>query len=112
MFYTNTTRFIACLLAFSSLLLFDACQDKQQLAPTPDNARSAAGARLASDFMFYVLTDNNQLVRLNTQNPSASMGTVAITGLMTNERLVGIDFRPATGSFTLSAAEASCTSST
>nr|WP_169521653.1 DUF4394 domain-containing protein [Spirosoma spitsbergense] len=95
MFYGKSTRFITGLLAVSFLIMLDACQDKQQLEPTAQNGR--AGARLASNYMFYVLTDNNQLVKLNTQNPSTSLGTVAITGLMPNERLIGIDFRPATG---------------
>ncbi len=93
MFYRKSTRFIAGLLAMGLLLTLDACQDKQQLEP----AANKGGARLASNFMFYVLTDNNRLIRLNTQSPSTSLGTVTVTGLMTNERLIGIDFRPATG---------------
>ena len=97
MLYGKSTRFTAGLLAFGLLVLLDACQDKQEVAPTMENGRSVASARLASNYMFYVLTDNNQLVKLNTQNPSASLGTVAITGILNNERLMGIDFRPATG---------------
>ncbi len=93
MFYRKSTRFITGLLALGLLVTLDACQDKQQLEPTAQKG----GARLASNFMFYVLNDNNQLMKLNTQSPSTSLGMVTVTGLMTNERLIGIDFRPATG---------------
>lgn len=93
MFYRKSTRFIAGLLALGLLLTLDACQDKQPLEPTAQKG----GARLASNYMFYVLTDNNQLVKLNTLNPSTSLGMVPVTGLMPSERLIGIDFRPATG---------------
>lgn len=95
MFYKKSVRFVAGLLAFGSLLTLDSCKDGQQLAP--EYSPTTANARLASDFMFYALTDNNQLVRLNTQNPSASMGMTTVTGILNNERLMGIDFRPATG---------------
>lgn len=95
MFYKKSVRFVAGLLTFGSLLTLNSCQDGQQLAP--QDGPTTANARLASDYMFYVLTDNNQLVRLNTQNPSASMGTLTVTGVLNNERLIGIDFRPATG---------------
>lgn len=95
MFYQKSIRFVAGLLAFGSLLTLNACQDGQQLAP--QSSPTTANARLASDFMFFALTDNNQLVRLNTQNPSASLGMITVTGVMNNERLIGIDFRPATG---------------
>ncbi|MGL6073953.1 MAG: DUF4394 domain-containing protein [Fimbriiglobus sp.] len=40
--------------------------------------------------------DGTQLLRFNTATPS-TVTTISITGLATNERLVGIDFRPATG---------------
>ena len=42
------------------------------------------------------LTNNNQLVRFNTQNPNAAT-TMPITGLPAGVTLTGIDFRPATG---------------
>lgn len=97
MYNKRSIRFVAGLLAFSLVVLFNACQDNQPLHPTQPDSRSAAGARLVSNYPFYVLTDNNRLVKLSTENPSVSLASLAITGLMTNERLMGIDFRPATG---------------
>jgi hypothetical protein len=88
-------RFSAGIMAIGSLLTLNACQDRQTLDPQVGS--STANARLAANFDFYALTDNNQLVKLNTGNPSASQEMTIITGVMNNERLIGIDFRPATG---------------
>lgn len=43
------------------------------------------------------LTLNNELVRFDSASPNATFGTVAVSGLQAGERLLGIDFRPATG---------------
>ncbi len=83
-------------LTLGSLLTLNACRDTQS-GLNPQNEASTANARLSADMMFYALTDNNQLIKLNTQNPAANMGMLTITGVQNNERLVGIDFRPATG---------------
>ena len=63
----------------------------QPLTPT------TSGARLAADRDFYVLTDNNRIMMLSTGNLSTPLKTINVTGLMTGERLVSMDFRPATG---------------
>ncbi|PRY45465.1 uncharacterized protein DUF4394 [Spirosoma oryzae] len=95
MFTKKQLRFSAGILAIGSLLSLNACRDRQLL--DPEGALTAVNARLAANFEFYVLNDNNQLLKLNTANPSASQGITTITGVMNNERLTGIDFRPATG---------------
>lgn len=95
MFRQPLLRFVAGLLAFGSLLTLNACRNGQDVVP--QDGPAAGNARLASDFTFYVLKDNNQLVLLSTQNPSASLATITVTGVLNNERLIGIDFRPATG---------------
>lgn len=43
------------------------------------------------------LTLNNEIVRFDSASPSATFGTVAVSGLQAGERLLGIDFRPMTG---------------
>jgi hypothetical protein len=96
MLHKASLRFLIGLLTVSSLVTLNSCQKNQiQLEPQSDFSRSSA--RLSANFLFYVLTDNNQLLKLNTQNPGVTLGTTTITGLGTNERLVSIDFRPATG---------------
>jgi hypothetical protein len=44
-----------------------------------------------------VLTDNNTLLKLNASDPSQTRSRVAITGLAAAERVLAVDFRPATG---------------
>lgn len=43
------------------------------------------------------LTTTNQLVRLESTNPSAASAPVAVTGLLSGHTLTGIDFRPIDG---------------
>src|SRR5437879_1235923 len=45
----------------------------------------------------YALTGGNVLFRFDTAKPGTVQGAVAVSGLVSNESLVGIDFRPATG---------------
>ena len=48
--------------------------------------------------MFYALTSDNKIYELNVQNPSTPIRTLTISaGLEPDEKLLGIDFRPATG---------------
>lgn len=46
---------------------------------------------------FYALTVDQMIVQYSSGNPLFEMGAVAITGLQTNEKVLAIDFRPATG---------------
>jgi hypothetical protein len=43
--------------------------------------------------------DGTSLLRFNTAAPTLVTGPITITGVATTDRLVGIDFRPATGQF-------------
>jgi hypothetical protein len=43
------------------------------------------------------LTDNNMLLKINASDPSQTNKRIAITGLASNEMVLAIDFRPATG---------------
>lgn len=47
--------------------------------------------------MLVGLTKNNQLVRFDSARPGDLAGPVPITGLQTDETIVGIDYRPRTG---------------
>lgn len=51
----------------------------------------------APDLMVYALTENNQLVTFNTNNSSTFTSTKPIMGIPSGEKLLSIDFRPATG---------------
>ncbi len=48
--------------------------------------------------IFYALTNNNELVQYASGNPLSELNSVNITGLISStEKLLAIDFRPATG---------------
>lgn len=49
------------------------------------------------DVMVYGLTENNQLVEFNANNSSSFAATKTIMGIPAGEKLLSIDFRPATG---------------
>jgi hypothetical protein len=49
------------------------------------------------DIMVYGLTESNELVAFNANNPSVFSFKKAITGIASGEKLMSIDFRPATG---------------
>lgn len=63
------------------------------LAPYAAAAPSAQGAGQ----IVYGLTTANRLLQFNSNNPCAIIAQPRVTGLQKNERLHGIDFRPATG---------------
>ena len=51
----------------------------------------------APDVNFYALTLDNKLIYINAKNPDVILNSAPITGLKPNEKLLGIDFRPAGG---------------
>jgi hypothetical protein len=46
---------------------------------------------------FFALTANNELVKCTTGRPLQELGSLAISNLQMNEKILAIDFRPATG---------------
>lgn len=80
------------LLVASLLTAFSCESPREATAPAPSGA-----ARLAGPITFYALTDGNQLLQLSSSSPSSPMATVNITGVMPGDRILAIDFRPATG---------------
>lgn len=49
------------------------------------------------DIIFYGLTAANQLVKYNAKAPETAIATITITGVAAGEKIMAIDFRPATG---------------
>ena len=49
------------------------------------------------DVNFFALVDGKQLLKINAKTSETATATVNITGLMANDALTAIDFRPATG---------------
>ena len=50
-----------------------------------------------SDLMVYGITAMNELVYFNSNNPKTFTSKTAVTGVTSGEKLLSIDFRPATG---------------
>ena len=46
---------------------------------------------------FFALSDNNELVQYSTGRPLTELGSISITNLQSSEKILAIDFRPATG---------------
>ncbi|KIC62532.1 DUF4394 domain-containing protein [Chryseobacterium taiwanense] len=49
------------------------------------------------DLMVYGITSMNELVSFNSNNPKAFVSKTSVMGVPTGEKLLSIDFRPATG---------------
>lgn len=76
-------------LAISGLVLLNSCSKDDDipvevLTPGPD-------------MMVYGITTSNELVAFNAKTPGTFASKTAITGLGAGEKLLSIDFRPATG---------------
>lgn len=69
-------------------LLFTSCKKDEAvvevLTPGPDQT-------------VYAINDNNELIKFNAMAPATAMSKMAITGITAGEKLMSIDFRPATG---------------
>ena len=78
---------LSAMAAIIAVFVFNACQD-HRMAPNPQTLPDAP---------FYALTSSNQILALNVKATNTPTATVGITGLMQGERILAIDFRPATG---------------
>ena len=87
------------LLGATLVLALTACQ-KQADQPTlsaTDIESAKGGTAAMKGTSFYALTSSNQLVHYLSGNPLVEVSVATITGLAMGERLLAIDFRPATG---------------
>lgn len=80
----HNARFLLILL--TTVLLVPACKKSN------DDAMDSG-----KDFYFWGLTSGNQLIKYNVKATQTPVETVMVTGLATGEKLLSIDFRPATG---------------
>jgi hypothetical protein len=91
-FLRNRRVWALPLIAAGMITTFSCESSREATAPAPQGV-----ARLAGPIMFYALTDGNQLLQVSSDAPSSPMATINITGLMSGDRIMAIDFRPATG---------------
>jgi hypothetical protein len=87
---------ICCSLA---LLLLSSCK-KEISSASKDSDISlskASSSATKKGTEFYALSNNNELVHYTSGNPLKEWGAVSISGLASMEKMLAIDFRPATG---------------
>ena len=90
----NLTR----LLPFFSIIIFIAAgcsKSSESVVTTPPPP--PANPVIKPNQLFFGLTANNQLARFNANASAVAISSVAITGMQSGEKMLGIDFRPATG---------------
>jgi hypothetical protein len=99
---TNLRLLKTALFSFTLGFAFLACQksvssvDSETMTSSQEQNSKGGNASLKGT-SFYALTANNELVNYLSGNPLMEKSSVAITGLMSGERLLAIDFRPLTG---------------
>lgn len=77
-------------LAFIAFVIFFSCHNS-------DDNSMFENTITGPDLMVYGITGTNELVSFNAKKPGAFSSKTAITGIATGEKLLSIDFRPATG---------------
>lgn len=90
--YTKTLT--AALLLISGLFLISCEKESIELS---DNTLETRGTPTANRAFFYALSASGEIIQMASGSPAQVLGSNTITGLMTNEYLLAIDFRPATG---------------
>jgi hypothetical protein len=75
------------------------CTKNSTEAYTTDQAfaRKASPSAIPKGTIFYALTSDQKLVKYVSGNPLYETGVVSIAGLQMGEKILAIDFRPATG---------------
>ncbi len=98
----NKNSFYLLLVVFVSCILYSSCSKNEQtieknqgVDPTDQVLLESRSSRFSNDF--YALTDVNSIVLYSGDQPIKAFSTQTISGLQTGERILAIDFRPATG---------------
>ncbi|GAB3938209.1 DUF4394 domain-containing protein [Larkinella terrae] len=78
------------------LVGLNACTDSEKPL-NPDISKHSSGREAASDLQFFVLTDDNRLQKRSLAMPESVLADSPISGLKDDEKILAIDFRPATG---------------
>lgn len=85
---------------FSSLVLPSCSKENPIIKMESSDEIQAFGIsqkKISKGVEFYALTSLNVLVKYSSGNPLTELGSASITGLQSMERILAIDFRPATG---------------
>lgn len=88
---TNTSNFYSINLATGAATLLG------QIGNTPTQVRGIAVSTIPAPTIIGLTADGLNLVRFNSNSPQTVSSPTPITGLLANEFVIAIDYRPATG---------------
>lgn len=95
--YFNSLR-LAVLVLSGSFLVSSCTKTNSPVMPEPEIfSKASISKAVEKGVEFYALSDNNELVKYTTGRPLRELGDLTITNLQTGEKILAIDFRPATG---------------
>jgi hypothetical protein len=81
----RTDWLLPAIIAVCACFLFNSCKKNNDDHTT-----------VKPDIVFYGVTAANQLVKMNAKASTTALATITITGLPAGEKILAIDFRPAT----------------
>lgn len=79
------------------LLLLTLIIASSEISCKKDKKNNPGDGQLSGPDQEFYAVSNNNLLKFNAKDVSSALSSVAISGLGTNEKLLSIDFRPATG---------------
>jgi hypothetical protein len=79
------------------LSLFALVSCKKEMTGTNENIAVAFSVKNNPEVIFYALGNGNVLDKYNAAAPETILNSATITGMQTAEKMMSIDFRPATG---------------
>ncbi len=98
----NKIKFTFGALAVLALLIIG-CEKSDQILSSADPASDPAvlakggGHRSSGQLLYAITGKKNRLIQFDSNEPGGIISKRRVTGLQSNERLLGIDFRPANG---------------
>jgi hypothetical protein len=97
MFMSIKNSFSAAVFCLALSTAFLACKKAQYNSNDAAVYNKSFAKPAHKGTMFYALTSNNELVNYISGSPLLEKSAMNITGLQPNEKILAIDFRPATG---------------
>lgn len=88
---------IKSVLLVSLLTFFVACSDDDVTQTTQPAPMPVPMPSVAPLVEFTALSNDNKIVYYNARNLQSAIRTLTLSGLQTNEKIISIDYRPATG---------------
>lgn len=91
--YIGKGKTYSILMLLSCIVFFAACKKDNAI----NNAEPEEITANKPDLVFYGLTNLGQVLKYNAMDPAMPISSAVLTGLQSGEKILAIDFRPATG---------------